>query len=87
MVLNLTRRKNNMAMKMFMNAAPEYDGKSISINSDIVASVFEFEREVVSTEDKKSKKKEVVLCYNCAYQIVSYTSIRKNRKNVVFSSR
>ena len=50
-----------MAMKMFMNAAPEYDGKSISINSDIVASVFEFEREVVSTEDKKSKKKEKVM--------------------------
>jgi hypothetical protein len=30
-----------MAMKMFTNASPSFDGESIAINSDIVASVFE----------------------------------------------
>jgi hypothetical protein len=30
-----------MAMKMFTNASSAFDGESIAINSDIVASVFE----------------------------------------------
>jgi hypothetical protein len=30
-----------MALKFFTNASPTYDGESIAINPDIVASVFE----------------------------------------------
>jgi hypothetical protein len=33
-----------MAMKMFMNASPDYDGKSIAINPDAVVSVFTYDK-------------------------------------------
>ena len=45
-------------LKYFTNAAEDHTGKPIAINRDGVMSVFEFEREVPTTEEKKSKKKE-----------------------------
>jgi hypothetical protein len=45
-------------LKYFTNAAEEHRGKPIAINRDGVMSVFEFERDVPTTEEKKSKKKE-----------------------------
>jgi len=47
-----------MAMKMFTNASPEYDGKSIAINSDAVVSVFTYER-----DDEEGEEKSITVLY------------------------
>jgi len=50
-----------MAMKMFTNASPSFDGESIAINSDIVASVFEL---IQPDADAKLQMRTVIFGVN-----------------------
>jgi hypothetical protein len=50
-----------MAMKMFTNASSAFDGESIAINSDIVASVFEL---ISPDADAKLQMRTVIFGVN-----------------------
>ena len=50
-----------MAMKMFTNASQAFDGESIAINSDIVASVFEL---ITPDENAKLQMRTVIFGVN-----------------------
>jgi hypothetical protein len=50
-----------MALKFFTNAAPTFDGDSIAINSDIVASVFEL---ITPNNDSKLDMRTIIFGIN-----------------------